>query len=155
MLPPLPEIIQLITDEEACIGFIIDRELVYGQPRCARCRKSTRRDGRKWRCTTRHCGWSKSIFKDTVFGNTRLPPQTVLLIGYLWLAKCSHTSIQLITGCSSATVTHFTQLVRQLVADEVEENEGQIGGEGVIVEVDESKFGKRKYRRGTMWRGHG
>jgi transposase-like protein len=148
MFPPLPEIIQLITDEEACIGFIIDHKLVYDQPRCARCRKSTYRNGRKWRCTNRHCSWSKSIFKDSVFGNTRLPPQTVMLIGYLWLTKCSHTSVQLITGCSSATVTHFTTLFRRLVVDEVEENEGQIGGNDVIVEVDESKFGKRKYHRG-------
>ena len=148
MIPSLPEIIQLITNEEACIGLTIEHGLVYDQPQCARCRKPTSRDGRMWRCTSRHCGWSKSIFKGSVFGNTRLAPQTVLLIGYLWLAKCSRTSIQLITGCSSATVTHFTQLFRQLVADEVGENEGQICGEGVIVEVDESKFGKRKYHRG-------
>jgi hypothetical protein len=148
MFLPLPEIIQLITDEEACIGFIIEHKLVYGQTRCAHCRKSTYRSGRKWRCTNHHCNWSKSIFKDSVFGNTRLPPQTVMLIGYLWLAKCSHTSVQLITGCSSATITRLTKLFRQLVADEVEENEGQIGGDGVVVEVDESKFGKRKYHRG-------
>ena len=83
-----------------------------------------------------------------MFGNTRLPPQVVLLIGYLWLTKCSHTSMQLITGCSSATITHFAGLFRQLVANEVEEDGGQIGGENVIVEIDESKFGKRKYHRG-------
>src|SRR5215467_14087107 len=38
MTPPLSEIIPLITDEEACIGFLIDHQLVYSQPRCARCR---------------------------------------------------------------------------------------------------------------------
>jgi len=82
-----------------------------------------------------------------VFGNTWLPPQVVLHIGYLWLTKCSHTSMPLITGCSSATITHFAGLFRQLVANEVEEDEGQIGGENVIVEIDESKLGKRKYHR--------
>ena len=106
MIPPLLEIIQPITDEEACIGFSIEHGLVYGQPRCARCRKSTYRHGRVWRCTNHPCGWSKSIFKDSVFGNTRLPPQVVLLIGYLWLTKCSHTSMQLITGC------FFNRLIR-------------------------------------------
>ena len=56
--------------------------------------------------------------------------------------------MQWITGCSSATITHFTGLFRQLVANGVEEDEGQIGGKNGIVEVDESKFGKRKYHRG-------
>lgn len=148
MIPSLSEIIPIITDEEACIGFIIERELVYNQPRCARCRKSTYRNGRMWKCTNHQCNWKKSIFKDSVFSNTRLPPQTILLIAYLWLAKCSHSSIQVLTGCSSATISYFTSLFRQLVANEIEENEGQIGGENIIVEIDESKFGKPKFHRG-------
>ena len=56
--------------------------------------------------------------------------------------------MQLITGCSSAIITHFAGLFRQVVANEVEEDEGQIGGTNVIVEIDESKFGKRKPHRG-------
>ena len=40
------------------------------------------------------------------------------------------------------------ELPRQLAADEVEKNEDRIGGENVVVEIDESKFGKRKSHRG-------
>jgi transposase-like protein len=37
---------------------------------------------------------------------------------------------------------------RQLVASSLNEMDTCIGGDGVIVELDESKFGKRKYHRG-------
>ena len=60
--PPLSETIQLTTNEEACIGFIIERELVYDQPRCARCRKFTRRSGL--------CGGAQAT---TVAGQSQYP----------------------------------------------------------------------------------
>jgi transposase-like protein len=53
-----------------------------------------------------------------------------------------------IGGVSKPTVTAFSGYFRQLVADSLDEQECLIGGPGIIVEVDESKFGKRKYNRG-------
>lgn len=52
------------------------------------------------------------------------------------------------TGLSSATVTSWGRYIRQLVGDSIEFNDTLIGGEGVIVEIDETKMGKRKYNRG-------
>jgi hypothetical protein len=53
-----------------------------------------------------------------------------------------------IGGFSPNTVTDFFGHLRQLVADSLDEDDCIIGGEGIRVELDESKFGKRKYNRG-------
>jgi transposase-like protein len=52
------------------------------------------------------------------------------------------------TGLSPNTVCDFQMHFRQLVAENLREVGTVIGGEGITVEIDESKLGKRKYNRG-------
>lgn len=42
----------------------------------------------------------------------------------------------------------FHEYFRQLVGSALKEEDTIIGGNGIVVEVDESKFSKRKYHRG-------
>ena len=56
-------------------------------------------------------------------------------------------------GVSKSTVTAFSGYFRQLVADSLDEQECLICGPGIIAEVDEYKFGKRKYNRGHRIKG--
>jgi len=49
------------------------------------------------------------------------------------------------------TITDWANHLRGLVTWDIENLDlaaAPIGGEGIIVEIDESKFGKRKYNRG-------
>ncbi|KAL1123121.1 hypothetical protein AAG570_002209 [Ranatra chinensis] len=47
-----------------------------------------------------------------------------------------------------ATITDWTHFVRETMVDYLEDHSESVGGPGMIVEVEESKFGKRKYSRG-------
>ncbi|GFU31637.1 DDE_Tnp_IS1595 domain-containing protein [Nephila pilipes] len=49
---------------------------------------------------------------------------------------------------SSATLADWLQFINEVILNYIENNFEKIGGTGKIVEVDESKFGKRKYHRG-------
>ena len=71
----------------------------------------------------------------------------LLRIAYKWLAGQNYTAIMRQTGHDSKTITTYLRFCRELVAAHVSQGE-VIGGPGIVVEVDESKFGRRKYHRG-------
>jgi transposase-like protein len=52
------------------------------------------------------------------------------------------------TGHSRSTISAFYSHLRQLVNDSLDDDDTQVGGDGIIIEIDESKFAKRKYDRG-------
>ncbi len=47
-------------------------------------------------------------------------------------------------GFSDRTICDWASFCREMAIDQVFEKSEPIGGEGTIVEIDESKFGKRK-----------
>lgn len=52
------------------------------------------------------------------------------------------------TDISNHTVVDFYNFCREVCAVLIEDESEQIGGVGKVVEVDESKFGRRKYHKG-------
>lgn len=69
-------------------------------------------------------------------------------LGYLWLNRNSQTQAMNATGHSPNTITAFYSHFRRLVSTTLEDEDATIGGTGIIVEIDETKLGKRKYNRG-------
>ena len=54
---------------------------------------------------------------------------------------------------SPNTVVDWKQFMREICIEELLANPEPLGGPGKIVEIDESKFGKRKYNRGRLLTG--
>jgi hypothetical protein len=93
-------------------------------------------------------GFRQSILKQTWFSNSKLDLKTQILSLYSWSHRYSHKQwLHEAEVGQQHTTSTIAQDLRGLCTAEM--NSTRIGGPGKIVEIDESKFGKRKYHRGS------
>lgn len=71
-----------------------------------------------------------------------------LRLCYHFLAKAGDTTAIVYTGHSQSTISLYYDRIRDLISSSFETTSERIGGDGIIVEIDESKFGKVKHHRG-------
>lgn len=155
-IPPIDSIKDILFEESAAKTFLIDIGIVRLDTVCGECGATVRANIS--RESFRHkCHESKSvevsIWKGTFFSRVRIGPHNVLRLAYLWISGCSHGVLETITGHSKATVTSFMRHFRQLLENSIPESSCVIGGEGIIVEIDECKIAKRKFNRGHFVEG--
>lgn len=100
-------------------------------------------------CVEKHSGaWKQSVFKGTFLENRKKGPKTVMFFLYHWLLGATNTQLSSYLKLSNSTTQEYSTDVAELVATIVIGEQNTIGGPGVVVEIDESKFGKRKHHRG-------
>lgn len=143
-----------------CPGPLVNGKRLHGCGRPMQLKKTNdSKDGYVWRCrkihkiikdnntytvkdvklTIRHHSW---------LVDTKLELEIVLELIYLWSQGFSPSEIKHELKVSNKTVTEWTNFFRESCIYSVMENSAAIGGNGIEVEIDESKFGKRKYHRG-------
>ncbi|EFN74509.1 hypothetical protein EAG_13603, partial [Camponotus floridanus] len=88
----------------------------------------------------------------TWFSNIHLSIETACrFIGYfLMIRPPRQTFLMDELNIRSETVVNWSNFCRELCLDWLEDNNEMIGGEGVIVEIDEAKIGKRKFNKGRL-----
>ena len=89
-----------------------------------------------------------SICHNSWLVDTKLPLETVVEFVYLWSQGFTHSEVMHELKLSKKTVTEWFMFFRESCIFAIMEKSEQIGGNGVEVEIDESKFGKRKYHHG-------
>ena len=105
-------------------------------------------DGQVWRCTNRKCAAKISVRKYSFFSQSHLSLAKITHLIYYWMYKYSQEIVLHESRLSSNTVVDFYNFCREVCCVVIEENSEPIGGQGKIVEVDKSKFGKRKFHKG-------
>ena len=119
-------------------------------------RTNDSRDVFQWRCRrvhTVHKGKMQYKMKDVKLSicynswiiDSKLPVENILELIYLWSQGFTHSEVMHELKLSKKTVTEwFLFFCEACNIYSVMENSQPIGGNGVEVEIDESKFGKRK-----------
>ncbi|XP_033105195.1 uncharacterized protein LOC117107601 [Anneissia japonica] len=116
-------------------------------------------DERIWRCNNQRCKRTTSIRKGSFFSGSHLHLWQLLALTYMWSTNCgrprgpSQANImkELEIG-SEHTVVDWNQFCRDVTVNYFRNHPEQLGGPGVIVEIDESLFSKRKNHVGRVVR---
>ena len=73
----------------------------------------------------------------------------IVKLTYYWVYKCTEQFVQRELRISSnSTIVDWYNFAREVCVAVLEKDSEAIGGPGKVVEIDESKFGKRKYHKG-------
>lgn len=109
-----------------------------------------------------HYSHNVTVAKDTWFERTHISAEMCILLTYCFAMDYSYEQTKrecsLIPGqsISSETIADRFSYCRELCIlslDESFENEGKIGGQGEIIEIDECKIGRRKFEKGRVVEG--
>ena len=88
------------------------------------------------------------------FSKSKLSFATILKLMYLWSRQTRVTEAAAEVKISNRVAIDWFNFFRDVCAENFLAHPITIGGPGKVVEIDESKFGKRKYNRGRSVDGH-
>ncbi|GBN14656.1 hypothetical protein AVEN_236481-1 [Araneus ventricosus] len=152
-------IFHLCQNQKLFSDFLQEAGLIKGVFVCEKCNsemkiraKKNSSDGLMWVCRKKtagkECGIQKSIRHGSWFSSSRLRMEEVFFLTYELVRGTKSEDIQEEYFLSSTTLADWRQFVNETILDYIELNSEKIGGIDKIVEVGESKFGKRKYHKG-------
>ncbi|CAF1073400.1 unnamed protein product [Brachionus calyciflorus] len=120
---------------------------------CSKCGKSMKLiqrndsiDGFSWRCTTdsKRC----SLRDGTYLQNSRIDVKTFLKIVYFWAFQIRQVDQVSMISVDRHTIITYQQKLRHLAISSFDIESIKLGGEGKVVEIDESLFVKVKHNKG-------
>ena len=138
------ERVQAMQGEEL-VKFLLDRSILKLPETCPKCgmRVEHRDDGgSRFRCLGRKCRHSVALREGSVFEGMRLSLERMMLVLLFWANRVPLTSIHRLLMVDHEAEQGFRLAMSVRMQTETESL--RVGGPGLIVEVDEMEFGRKK-----------
>lgn len=138
------ELVENFLNEEKAIDYLLKNNYINKYEKCEKCNANTILNLNKklYVCRNYKCRKSISIFYNSLFSKLKIPINDILYILYNFLIKTSNDGLCASTGISRDTIYTYFNMFRSLIFESIDKNI-KIGGPGIIVEIDETKIGKK------------
>lgn len=148
---------EIVKEKDSLYEFLHQCNVLKTEVSCEKCGKGMRKikdqskkDKYIWICNK--CS-KKSIRTDSWFAYSKLNIEDIVLLTYELCIGTTSKELLFQYSFSSETLADWRHFYRELLVEYLETNSEKLGGVGVEVEIDESKFGKRKNNRGKNVKG--
>jgi hypothetical protein len=146
---------ELLKNEYDAVAFCMEHGLLTSERHCDLCGHLMTLDigNKQFRCNKsangKRCNKKVSLLKNTFFQSAKLSLRHILFIIYEWSVDTPRDKAAIECQCSAPVVGFWYRRLRNSSALWWYVNEEEaIGGEGNIVEIDETCIVRRKYHRG-------
>jgi hypothetical protein len=148
----LQDIYSGMENQEKSIIWLASHHLLRNEYFCEKCHNlctfsvyNQGGDGYRWSCAS--CRFSKSLRDSSFFSKSKLTLKQILLVMYMWSCEYSSKIIKRETGIFDEAVTDWRNFMRDVTMKWLDEFAEPLGGfnengDPIIIEVDESAFGK-------------
>ncbi|GFN76105.1 transposase, isxo2-like domain-containing protein [Plakobranchus ocellatus] len=147
-----------------CIQWLRGLGLLATNKDCPQCgtqmrevNDAKRNDGKRWRCPLKTCKKECSIREGSFFGEgTRLELRVIIdLLYHYAYGNATSKNLSRECGLAAEAIVNWRNYVRDIFGEYFLLHPARIGGQGHIVEIDESVFNRRKAHVGrvldTQW----
>lgn len=144
----------LFSSEANCTQYLIDVGILAQKKRCTVCAsymmirpcpETKYPEGSCWQC----CNTFVALRNGSILQSRKLSYKQFVDVLSEFSRNSSVTAAAVSTGLSKKCVRSLFKEIRERIAEDIKTCD-KIGGPGTIVEIDEAKFGKRKYNRGRL-----